>query len=142
MKKILVLILVAGFAFTGCKYFSGNKVDPKVAQLDNALQKEKTMHAKDLEKLKAESQAKIDSLKASCEKQLNRYHIIVGAFKVQANANNYNKQMSSKGYPAHLITYRTFQLISVGSFASLKEAVGQLSKFRNEVVKDAWIYVR
>ena len=141
MKKLFPLFLLVMMLIAGCKYFSTPKVDPLLAQKDNALVKEKAAHEKDIEQLKQESQARIDSLKASCEKQLNRYHVIVGAFKVPANADNLQKLMSSKGYPALILPLGSYQIVSVGSFASLRESVGQLAKFR-EINKDAWIYVR
>lgn len=141
MKKLLSLSIIIIMALASCKYFS-NAPDSRIAKLDSALQKEKTAHAKDIDQLKQESQAKIDSLKASCEKQLNRYHVIVGAFKVAANADNLQKLMNSKGYTTQILSLGSYQLVSVGSFASLKESTGQLSKFRNEVNKDVWIYVR
>ena len=141
MKKLLPLCLIIIVALASCKYFS-SKPDARIAKLDSALQKEKVAHSKDIDLLKQESQSRIDSLKATCEKQLNRYHVIVGAFKVAANADNLQKLMSSKGYSAQLLPLGSYQLVSVGSFASLRESTGQLNKFRTEVNKDAWIYVR
>jgi cell division protein FtsN len=141
MKKLLPFFLIILLALASCKYFS-NAPDPRLAQKDSAIQKEKAAHEKDIEQLKQESQARIDSLKASCDKQLNRYHVIVGAFKVAANADNLQKLMSSKGYSSQILPLGSYQLVSVGSFASLRESTGQLSKFRNDVNKDAWIYVR
>lgn len=142
MKKLLFYLLIILLAFSSCKYFSTAKPDALLAQKDSALVKEKAAHEKDIEQLKRESEARIDSLKASCEKQLNRYHIIVGAFKVPANADNLQKLMSGKGYPSQLIPLGSYQLVTVGSFASLRESASQLGKFRGEVNKDAWIYVR
>jgi cell division septation protein DedD len=141
MKQLLTLSLLIMMALASCKYFS-NAPDARLAKLDSALQKEKAAHAKDIDQLKQESQSRIDSLKVSCEKQLNRYHVIVGAFKVAANAENLQKLMSSKGYTAQVLSLGSYQLVSVGSFASLRESTGQLNKFRSEVNKDAWIYVR
>jgi len=142
MKKLFPLFLLVMLAMASCKYFSTPKPDALLAQKDLALVKEKAAHEKELEQLKQESQARIDSLKASCDKQLNRYHVIVGAFKVPSNADNLQKLMSSKGYSAQILPLGSYQIVSVGSFASLKESVGQLGKFRGEVNKDAWIYVR
>jgi len=141
MKKLLPLSILIIVALASCKYFS-NAPDTRLAKADSALQNEKAAHAKELEQLKQESQSRIDSLKASCDKQLNRYHVIVGAFKVAANADNLKNLMSSKGYSTQIISRGSYQLVSVGSFASLKESTGQLNKFRNEVNKDAWIYAR
>jgi cell division protein FtsN len=141
MKKLLPLSFFVLMALASCKYFS-NAPDARIAQLESALQKEKTAHAKDIEQLKQDSQSRIDSLKLSCEKQLNRYHVIVGAFKIAANADNLQKLMSSKGYSAQILSLGSYQLVSAGSFTSLRESTGQLNKFRTEVNKDAWIYVR
>jgi cell division protein FtsN len=142
MKKFIPLFLVVMLVLSSCKYFSSPKTDLLLARKDSALAKEKAAHEKDLAQLKQESQARIDSLKASCDKQLNRYHVIVGAFKVPTNADNLQKLMSSKGYSAQILPVGSYQLVSVGSFSSLRESVGQLGKFRGEVNKDAWIYVR
>jgi cell division septation protein DedD len=141
MKKLFPLYLIIILALASCKYFS-SAPDTRLAKAESALQKEKDAHSKDIEQLKHESQSRIDSLKATCEKQLNRYHVIVGAFKVAANADNLQKLINSKGYSAQIIPLGAYQLVSAGSFASLKESTGQLNKFRTEVNKDAWIYVR
>ena len=141
MKKLLPLSILIVMALASCKYFS-NAPDSRIAKLDTALQKEKTAHAKDIDQLKQESQSRIDSLKASCDKQLNRYHVIVGAFKVATNADNLKNLMSSKGYSVQVLSLGNYQLVSVGSFSSLRESTNQLNKFRTDVNKDAWIYVR
>ena len=144
MRKLFILILISIFVVTGCKYFSKGTTElaKTNAKLESALKAEKAAHEKDIEQLKLESQAKLDSLKTNCDKQLNRYHIIVGAFKVPGNADGYLKQMTAKGYPAQILPLRSFQMVSVNSFSSLKDAVIQLGNFRNEVTQDAWIYVR
>jgi cell division protein FtsN len=144
MKKILVLLLVSLFVAPGCKYFSKGSADleKKNAQLQSALANEKVLHTKDLEQLKMESQQKLDSLQANCLEASNRYNIIVGAFKVPANADGYLQQMSSKGYTAKIVAAGSFQMVSVGSFGTLREALGQLGNFRDAVTRDAWIYVR
>lgn len=144
MKKLLILLLVCGVTLTGCKFFSkGNtELARNNAKLDSMLKTERVAHDKEIEQMKQESQAKIDSIQASCKSQLNRYYIIVGAFKVSGNADGYLKQMTGKGYPAQIVNHRDFQMVSVNAFSSLREALNQLGNFRNEVNKEAWIYVR
>jgi cell division protein FtsN len=144
MKKAIILILVSLFIVTGCKYFSKGSADlvKKNAQLESQLKAEKVSHAQDLEQLKLESQQKLDSLQANCLEATSRYNIIVGAFKVPSNADGYMQQMASKGYTAKIVTAGSFQMVSVGSFGTIREALGQLNNFRESVTQDAWIYVR
>lgn len=144
MKKLLPILLMLVFAAAGCKYFSKGTADlaKTNARLDSTLKAEKSAHEKELDQLKQESQMKIDSLKLSCEKLNNRYHIIVGAFKVPGNADSYLKAMNGKGYHAQIVSLGSYQMVSVNACSSLREALGQLGNFRNEVNKDAWIYVR
>lgn len=80
----------------------------------------------------------------SLEKQSGNYHIVAGAFRVEANSERKVKQLRSKGYKARKIGANRYGLHEVvyASFETRAEAQRELYKIRREHNRDAWLLIK
>lgn len=66
------------------------------------------------------------------------YHIIVGAFSSDANANRLGEKLQNLGYPATVKMNGPMHLVSIKSFNTNEEAVSGLSELKS-IAPNAWI---
>lgn len=67
-----------------------------------------------------------------------KFHVIVGGFVIQSNADNYLAQMKSQYSAARLfVAPNGFKLVSIGDFATYAEAVQMMRGVGRE---DLWVY--
>jgi len=80
----------------------------------------------------------------SIEKQTGNYHIVAGAFRVEANSDKKVEQLRSLGYKARTIGKNRYGLHEViyASFETRLEAHRALDKIRQEHNKDAWLLIK
>ena len=80
----------------------------------------------------------------SIEKQTGNYHIVAGAFRVEANSNKKVKQLNALGYKARKIGVNRYGLHEVvyASFESRSEAQRELYHIRKTNNKDAWLLIK
>ena len=160
MKKILSVLILALITFSGCKFINerilgkgSDTLDIHAANLERELAGIESEHFYELEKMKMESQAKIDSIINYYESQLSgkgrkytgaatgAYYIIVGSFKTPGYADGWSAKVTAMGYPSQIVPMGYWNLVSAGSYTSLREASRNLEKFRAAVAPDSWIYV-
>jgi nucleoid DNA-binding protein len=80
----------------------------------------------------------------SIEKQIGNYHIVAGAFRVEANSDKKVNQLRAKGYKARKIGVNRYGLHEVvyASFETRSEAQNNLYKIRREHNRDAWLLIK
>ncbi|MEO1030093.1 MAG: SPOR domain-containing protein [Bacteroidota bacterium] len=80
----------------------------------------------------------------SLEKQTGNYHIVAGAFRIEANSDKKVDQLRAKGYKARKIGKNRYGLHEVvyASFETRLEAHRALYKIRREHNKDAWLLIK
>ena len=80
----------------------------------------------------------------SLEKQNGNYHIVAGAFRVEANSDKKVNQLRAKGYKARKIGVNRYGLHEVvySSFENRAEAQNELYKIRREHNRDAWLLIK
>jgi nucleoid DNA-binding protein len=78
------------------------------------------------------------------DKQSGNYHIVAGAFRVEANSDKKVNQLRSKGYKARKIGANRYGLHEVvyASFENRTEAQQELYKIRREHNRDAWLLIK
>lgn len=78
------------------------------------------------------------------KKQTGRYHIVAGAFRVEANSDKKVNQLRAKGYKARKIGTNRYGLHEVvySSFETREEAQSELYKIRREHNRDAWLLIK
>jgi hypothetical protein len=147
MKNLIGIILL-GMIVSSCTLFqkpsmTQEQIDAMVAE--NEALKTQVASNKDLadQLSMARMQADEAMLKlANCEGAGSKVHIIVGAFKNSSYANDYSANMKDGGYDGKIIAGPyNFNLVTSGSYESVKAALRDLSSVRNNVIETAWIYI-
>jgi hypothetical protein len=160
MKKAAFVLILGLLAFSGCKFINerilGKEADTLevyAANLERELAGIESEHFYELEKIKMESQAKIDSIINYYESQLSgrgrrytgaapgTYYIIVGSFKNPVYADEWSAKVTAMGYRTEIVPMGYWNLVSTGSYTSVREAVNNLESFKVSVAPDSWIYV-
>ena len=86
----------------------------------------------------------LPAARLSLEKQSGNYHIVAGAFRVEANSKTKVDQLRAQGFKARQIGENRYGLHEViyGSFDTRIEAQNELFKIRNEHNRDAWLLIK
>jgi len=148
MKKLVGIVLL-GLLVSSCSLFqkpsmTQEQIDALVAQ--NQALKTQAAGCAELEDQLALSRMQMDEAMiklAACEEAASsRVHIIVGAFKNSAFADEYSAKMKNLGYNGDIMPgpYQ-FNLVSSGSYESIQAAINDLASIRENVIEDAWIYI-
>ncbi len=147
MKNLIGMILL-GLIVSSCSLFqkptmNQEQIDVMVAEND-AL-KTQVKSNKDLADQLALARLQADEamLKlADCEGGNSKVHIIVGAFKNSSYANEYSAEMKDQGYDGKIIAGPyNFNLVTSGSYESIKASLQDLNGVRGNVIETAWIYI-
>jgi len=147
MKNLIGIILL-GLIVSSCNLFqkpsmTQEQIDEMVAE-NNAL-KTQVQSSKDLADQLALARMQADEamLKlADCEEGNSKVHIIVGAFKNSSYANDYSADMKELGYDGKIIAGPySFNLVTSGSYESVKASLQDLNSVRENVIETAWIYI-
>ena len=80
----------------------------------------------------------------SVKKQTGNYHIVAGAFRVEANSKKKVNQLREQGFKARQIGANRYGLHEVvyASFETRAEAQNELFKIRSEHNRDAWLLIK
>ncbi|MEM9680063.1 MAG: SPOR domain-containing protein [Bacteroidota bacterium] len=80
----------------------------------------------------------------SLEKQTGNYHVVAGAFRIEANSDKKVQQLKAKGYKARKIGVNRYGLHEVvySSYSSRAEAQRALWKIRREHNPEAWLLIK
>ena len=148
MKNLLGILLI-GMTVSSCSLFqkpsmTQEEIDEMVAE-NNAL-KTQVANNKEMEDQLAMARMQADEamLKlADCENANgSKVHIIVGAFKNATYAKNYSETMKGRGYDGNIIAGPyNFNLVTSGSYESVRAALQDLRGIRDQVIEEAWIYI-
>lgn len=86
----------------------------------------------------------LPAISLNVEKQSGRYHIVAGAFRVEANSDKKVQQLQDKGYKARKIGKNKYGLHQVvySSYEDRREALRALRKIRYDHNRDAWLLVK
>jgi hypothetical protein len=148
MKKIAFLLIIITVATSSCEYLRkkgiiGNKkrMAEYIASLENAKKDDSLNYAAQLDRLKKDAQAKIDSVQKCCGTS-GKYHIITGSFLNPVNAENYNKEMNKMGYHSSIIVASNgFNLVSAYNGDNYNEVINSLTNIRTAVNQESWLYL-
>ena len=147
MKNLIGIILL-GMIVSSCSIFQ--KPSMTQDQIDEMLAENEALKAqvdsnKDLEDQLALARMQADDamLKLSdCQEGNSKVHIIVGAFKNSTYADDYSADMKNQGYAGKVIAGPySFNLVTSGSYESVRAAMNELSTIRANVIETAWIYM-
>jgi hypothetical protein len=155
MRKIILTSLILTFILSSCDFFqSKNMFSDDEDTLMLYQKKQDSLRFVDsikklqnqLNSVKQRHKAMLDSIKESQGAQAKRsqykFHVIVGSFRNSEYLKSYNQFISEKGFKTTILKNQYgFNLISVESTNSWKSAVSTLENIRNDIEKNAWIYI-
>jgi len=140
----IALFLVVGL--TGCDWFNTSVLGKTSKE---TVAKEKEAAQAELDSIRKVELAKLAALEEKEKEQANAqvvkpYHIIVGAFEEQPNADSMSELFKSNGYNTYLFDYGGLTHVSAISFETLSEAEKALENMLelSYCPEDAWIFKR
>ena len=148
MKNLVGIVLLT-MIVSSCSLFQKSsmtqeQIDALIAE--NQALKAQISDAKNLEDQLALTRMQVDEamLKlAACEEAANsKAHIIVGAFKISSNADEYSAEIKGMGYEGKIMAGPyNFNLVSASSHESIQASLNALGAIRDNVIETAWIYI-
>lgn len=153
MKRYLVIIF-AGLLLTstGCDKIRNlnpfrKKVDHELIERQRQDSIRQAQEAEELRIQQEEEQARLEEARRIEEearlKALNKYHLIVGSFKVPSNATRYHEKIRSKGYDSQIILAKNgFHLVTMHSYDNFRSAVNELRNMTRAGEYEVWLYVQ
>lgn len=158
MKKVMFFLIIGSLSLSGCKFINekilkkgGDTLEVYIYNLEQKVaNQDAELHAS-LSQIQRESQARIDSIIRYYEAELKSgkarpastgtYYLIVGSFKIPANATNYSAKVAGLGYKTQIISMGYWNLVSAETHTNIRTALNGLEPIRTNVSYDAWIYV-
>lgn len=148
MKKFTFLLVIIIISTSSCEYLRKKGIIGKkkrmaeyIANLENKNKEDSIEYASQMEKLKKEVAAKIDSVQKSCGIN-GKYHVITGSFRNPLNAENFNKEMSKMGYRSQIIMASNgFNLVSAYAGDNYNDVINALNNIRTAVNQESWLYM-
>jgi hypothetical protein len=148
-----VAIVVLLVILPSCKYFREHKlfgkkdniIDVWKAKQDSIRVADSLLKVRDelmaVEKSRLDSVLKADEIRRAME---GKYNIIVGSFITPGYAENFSEVCKKQGYSTQIIkmTGSRFELVSVESHKTLREASVQLRILQEAAQIEAWIYIK
>jgi len=152
MRKVLIITLLLAFSFSSCRFFERFKKDKAADTLavwearQDSIKKAEMLKARKLEEARrAREKAIQDSLTRIREMEArNRFHVIIGSFKVPSNADDYQKQVVAFGFtsPKIVESPNGFRMVSVGAFDTYSKAANEIlriNRTKDEPI-ELWVY--
>ncbi len=152
MRKILIPTLLLAFLFTGCRFFERFKKDKQSDTLvaweakQDSIKKAELLNAKKLEEARRTREKAIqDSLTRIREMEArNRFHVIIGSFKIPSNADEFQRQVSALGFqnPKIVESPNGFRMVSVGAFDTYSKAANEILRINRTKPEpiELWVY--
>lgn len=151
MKRLVLLAFVTVFLLSSCDYLKrkgifGSKKEmvKTIEQLQKELQEDSIKYAAEIEKIKLDAQARIDSILNGSKQEdpYQNYYVIIGGFRNAKNAETLSIKTSEMGYNSLIIDARNgFQLVSAYGGDEMQATISMLHEVQAKINPDAWIYV-
>ena len=90
------------------------------------------------------SPAVLPAISLNVTRAKDKYFVVAGAFRFEANANRKVNQLKASGYDAKIIGINKFGLhqVSYAGFVDKGEALSNLRTIKRTVTRDAWLLVK
>jgi cell division protein FtsN len=158
MKKFIFLIMAATLVLgssckkTGSWFGKSSKQQEEIAlltkknnELNQQIRDDSVRYAAELAKMRNSYESKLVDLQkeeeAGTAPATNTYYVIVGSFKNIKYAENYSSKVKSLGHEGKIIQGpNNFQLVTYGTYGTLKNSFPALKNARESVATESWIY--
>ena len=141
MKYAAAAVIVLGLSGLGAGKFYSDNINQ---QNEIAEEKARVQIENEIQEATFFISNPLPAARLSLEKQTGNYHIVGGAFRIEANSDKKVEQLKSLGYKARKIGANRFGLHEVvySSYETRSEAQKALYNIRREHNKDAWLLVK
>ena len=146
--KLIVTLMAAALLLTGCDFFRSLAGKPTSKDLERmrqeALEQERLQRERDsLDRVRA---LELEQARAAAENPLDnteRYHVILGSFKVEGNAEKMYAALEKNGYKPLVLEFNNgFEAVSVAAYDDYREALRAMEDIKEYPFcpEDVWIY--
>jgi len=140
LKYAAIAIIALTFGGFGMSYYSNTvETHNKIAQEEANLKLESQ-----IQEATFVIRNPLPTLTLTVEKKTGNYHIVAGAYRVEANSDKKVNQLLDKGYNARRIGKNKFGLHQVvyASYETRSEALKALWAIKSNDNRDAWLLVK
>lgn len=148
--KLIVTLMAAAVLFTGCDFFRSIVGKPTSKDIERMKQEtlEQARRQREQDSINRVRALELEQAKAEAAKNLldesaGRYHVILGCFKVEGNAEKMNALLEKNGYSPKVIRFNNgFEVVSVAAFDNYREALKAMESIMEYPFcpEDVWIY--
>ncbi|HLO57682.1 MAG TPA: SPOR domain-containing protein [Bacteroidales bacterium] len=142
MKNLAYVLILTVLFCSGCKYF--RKSSPKPVQIvssDSDSIAQTYDSTANYAPGSTQAATPVEQSIQTSSAVTGRYYMIVGCFKVSANADNYAQKLKGMGYEAEILPGPgEFRMVSARSYDNYRESVAAIDKFRTDLQPEAWVY--
>lgn len=146
--KLIMTLMAAAVLLTGCDFFRslvGKPTSEDIERMRLEAQEQARMKREQdsLNKLRA---LELEQARAAAENSLEnagRYHVILGSFKVEGNAEKMYAMLEKNGYKPRVIEFNNgFEAVSVAAYNDYREAIKAMQDVMEYQFcpEDVWIY--
>jgi cell division protein FtsN len=153
MHRLIFIVIAITMLISGCDFVK--KVNPFARKADTMelyQQRQDSIRRAELLRRQQEEarreQVRADSIRKAREAEAERlsalrYHLIVGAFKTPAYADEFQKKMLAQGHDSRIImSENNFHLVTIKSLDNYREAVNEWKDIRNQGEHLVWLYIK
>jgi len=136
----IAAIAVFAIGFGGMKLYEGQVQKYNFAE----RQKANSLVENQIQEATFVIESPLPALSLQLHKQVGKYHIVAGAFRMEENADKKLEQLRAKGYsPMNIGTTRYgLHQVVYASFADRIEAINKLHEIQQTENSDAWLLVQ
>ncbi|HZH73718.1 MAG TPA: SPOR domain-containing protein [Mariniphaga sp.] len=160
MNRLILLVIVAGLAFTGCKskkelaqspYTTDPSSQPKVFTVPasnpqpQAAPKEEPVATVSEPVSMRKEQVSFTRQEDKAENESNNFFVILGSFGELNNAKNFRETLTNRGFTPIILHSETgFYRVCVNSYQNETEARNRVGQVRNMYPEysDAWLLIK
>ncbi|HIR34421.1 MAG TPA: SPOR domain-containing protein [Candidatus Coprenecus merdigallinarum] len=149
--RLVSALVVALMLVTGCDFFRSIMGKPTSKDLERmrqeALEQERRQRIQDsvdrARQLELEKAMKEEQQADLLDESAGRYHVILGSFKVEGNAEKMFALLGKNGYTPHRIRFNNgFDVVSVAVYDDYRDALRAMNDIMEYEFcpEDVWIY--
>ncbi len=149
MKKLIIPIVLSAIVMSSCQFFEN--IFKKKTVVDTLAvweAKQDSIKRVEMQKAKLIEEARLAKEKAIQDSlrrlQENKFHVIIGSFKVPTNADGYQQAVASLGFnnPRIVESKNGFRMVSVAAFDTYGKAFTEIQRInqgREEPI-ELWVF--
>ena len=149
--RLIATLVVAAMLLTGCDFFRSLVGKPTSKELEKIKQEavEQARKQRALDSINEAKALQLEQEKAAAEKagmldeSAGRYHVILGSFKVDGNAEKMYALLEKNGYTPKVIKFNNgFDVVSVAAYNNYRDALKAMEDIMEYPFcpEDVWIY--